>query len=57
MKSLQEIINDIQAEILKAGLENTINSGGCGVFAYYLSLALTKFEWFQCGSGIGNIRN
>jgi len=42
MKDLQKIINNIQAEITKAGLENTINCGGCGVFAYYLSLALTK---------------
>ena len=42
MKDLQKIINNIQAEITKAGLENTINRGGCGVFAYYLSLALTR---------------
>ena len=42
MRSLQEIIDNIQTEISKVGLENIINCGGCGVFAYYLSLALTK---------------
>jgi hypothetical protein len=42
MKPLQRIINDIQTEIVNAGLKYSINRGGCGVFAYYLSLALTK---------------
>lgn len=42
MKSLQRIINDIQTEIVNTGLEYSINRGGCGVFAYYLSLALTR---------------
>ena len=42
-ENIMQVIDYIQSDIHFTGLSDTLNYGGCGIFAYYLSLALKQY--------------